>query len=236
MKLTRLAPLTGSFRLRSWLGEARRGARGERLRAHLAEVTGARAVSLHASGREALRVALSTLPRRAGTDSEVLLPAYTCFSVAAAAVAAGFRVRLVDVDADGRIDRRSFAQRPLDRVSAVVVTNLFGLPEPVADLRMRCAAEGVPLIDDAAQSFGARDSDGMVGSRCELGLLSFARGKPLAGLGGGAIVWMQEAPPPCLAEESAGAFVLARVDTMNPLDKQALQAASVLGQRFALQP
>lgn len=208
MRLSQLPPLTGSFQFRHWLREARRGSRAERLRATLAEFTGAREISLHASGREALRAALSALPRRAGSESEVLLPAYTCFSVAASAVAAGLRVRLVDVDADGRIDRQSFADQPLDRVSALVVTNLFGLPEPVAHLRSRCATVGIPLIDDAAQSFGAADPDGFVGSRGALGLLSFSRGKPLAGLGGGAIAWMHESPPGRVIEADTGSGVV----------------------------
>ena len=55
-------------------------------------------VQLHASGRAALRALLAALASRSGRR-EVVIPAYCCLSVPAAAVAAGLRVRLVDVDA-----------------------------------------------------------------------------------------------------------------------------------------
>jgi dTDP-4-amino-4,6-dideoxygalactose transaminase len=81
------------------------------------------------------------------------------------------------------------ASLPLERAAALVVGNLFGVPEPVRALRERCARAGVALIDDAAQSLGARTEEGPVGARGDLGILSFGRGKPLGALGGGAIVW-----------------------------------------------
>lgn len=157
---------------------------------------GSEAISLHASGREALRVALVHLAARSGRH-EVAVPAYTCFSVPAAAVAAGLEVRLVDVTPGGRIDPASAAKLPLARVAALVVGNLFGLPEPLEPLREALRGSGTALVDDAAQSLGAASPEGPVGGRGELGVLSFARGKPLAALGGGALAW-SEAPDPAL--------------------------------------
>ncbi len=208
MEWTRLPPLDGSFRVGAWLAEMRRGRREERLIEFLLHATAANVVSLHASGREALRTMLAFVPRRSGAESEILLPAYTCFSVAAATVAAGLRVRLVDVDRDGQIARQSFAEQRLDNVVGVLVSNLFGLPEPIADLREKLEPLRIPVIDDAAQSFGAKDSEGAVGARGDLGLLSFARGKPLAGLGGGAVAW-KTVPPvrqPATVPVASGTF------------------------------
>ena len=144
-------------------------------------------VALYASGREAMRVAVAWLADRSGR-SEIAVPAYTCFSVPASVVAAGLRVRLVDVTLEGRIDPASVAALPLERIAALVVTNLFGVPELVASLRTQLATAGVALIDDAAQALGARAPDGPVGARGDLGVLSFGRGKPLGALGGGAVV------------------------------------------------
>ncbi len=84
----------------------------ERLRCDLR----AKEVSLHRSGREALRVALVHLAKRTGR-SEVVIPAYTCFSVAAASVAAGLQVRVVDVDLRGRIDAEALRSLPLERAA-----------------------------------------------------------------------------------------------------------------------
>ncbi len=117
-----------------------------------------------------------------------MLPAYTCFSVPAAAVAAGLRVRLVDVTAEGRIDAEALAKLPLERAAAVVACNLFGFAEPLAPIARATREAGARLVDDAAQAFGAEASDGKAGGRGDLGILSFGRGKPLSALGGGALV------------------------------------------------
>lgn len=149
---------------------------------------GAGEAQLFASGREALRALLAATAEAHGRD-EVVIPAYTCFSVPAAAVAAGLRVRLVDVDERGAIDADAFARLPLERVAAVIVCNLLGVPERTAEILYRAEDAGALVVDDAAQCLGARTEEGPVGARGHVGLLSFARGKPLSALGGGALWW-----------------------------------------------
>ena len=144
-------------------------------------------VALLASGREALRVAFEELARRSGRR-EVLVPAYTCYSVPAAAAAAGLRVRLVDVDSGGQLDPEALGRLPLERAAALVVCNLFGIAEPLGAVRELTAEAGIAIIDDAAQALGASGPDGPAGGRGDAGVLSFARGKPLSALGGGALV------------------------------------------------
>lgn len=170
---------SAAFRNPDPLGSARTG---------LLELLGPIHLTLHASGREALRVAFAHLAALSARD-EVWVSGYTCFSIPAAAVAAGLRVRLVDIGLDGRIDPNALAQMPLERAAALVVSNLFGVPEPVAALREISKSRGVALVDDAAQSLGARSAEGLVGSRGDVGILSFGRGKPLSALGGGALAW-----------------------------------------------
>jgi dTDP-4-amino-4,6-dideoxygalactose transaminase len=164
----------------------------ERVCGDLGARLGSDRVDLFASGRESLRVALRILSEQSRRE-EVIVPAYTCYSVASAVVAAGLRVRLVDVDARGRIDPERLAELPLERAAAVVVCNLFGLAEPIAETRTLAEAHGVAVVDDAAQALGARDSGGPIGGRGDVGVLSFSRGKPLAALGGGALAWKR--PP-----------------------------------------
>ncbi|MEZ4330507.1 MAG: aminotransferase class V-fold PLP-dependent enzyme [Myxococcota bacterium] len=147
-----------------------------------------RALSFHASGREAMRVALVRLAEARGRD-EIAIPAYGCFSMPASVVAAGLRVRLVDVDARGQLAAGAIEKLPLERIAAIVVGNLFGLAEPIDALARRARAAGVAVVDDAAQALGSRDAEAPVGSRGDVGILSFGRGKPLSALGGGAAVW-----------------------------------------------
>jgi dTDP-4-amino-4,6-dideoxygalactose transaminase len=187
-RFARLPPAGGAIH---W-GEAWAALRipdpARRLEAGLRDLLRVEAVTLHASGREALRVALAHLAQRSGR-SEVVVPAYTCFSVPASAVAAGLRVRLVDVTAEGRIDPDALAELPLERSAALVVCNLLGVAEATEPLQSLLRAAGVGLVDDAAQSLGSRAPEGPVGGRGDVGVLSFGRGKPLSGLGGGALAW-----------------------------------------------
>jgi perosamine synthetase len=154
----------------------------------LEQSLGGRRLALYGSAREGL-VALLSMLRETGGRTEVVLPAYCCYSVAASAVAAGLRVRLVDVDARGRISLDHLASLPLEAACAVLVGNLFGLTEPIEPIVRLAGAAGCAVIDDAAQSFGAYDDSGVAGARGDYGLLSFGRGKPLSALGGGAVAW-----------------------------------------------
>jgi dTDP-4-amino-4,6-dideoxygalactose transaminase len=193
--LGRTAPGGSPIPLRA-LGRVFAGGDAEReLCEGLAERLGVPRVTLHASGREAMRVAFRALAERSGRR-EVALPAYVCFSVPAAAVAAGLSVRLVDVDESGRLDAASLARLPLDQIAAVVVANLFGVAEPIREVQAIARSAGVAVIDDAAQALGARSAEGPAGSRGEIGVLSFGRGKPLSALGGGALAWTSGSPDP----------------------------------------
>ena len=157
------------------------------LRQTLSEELDGAEICLLASGREALRQSFLQL-RNATGRNEVIVAAYTCYSVPAAAIAAGLRVRLIDCDSRGRLDSALLCDAWLEDAAALVVSNLFGIPEEVGRLRNRCAKAGCALIDDAAQSFGAWNHEGKVGARGDYGILSFGRGKPLGAMGGGALV------------------------------------------------
>ncbi|MBW2716086.1 MAG: DegT/DnrJ/EryC1/StrS aminotransferase family protein, partial [Deltaproteobacteria bacterium] len=147
--LTRLPPGGRSITLSQCHAVLRNRDQQPGLLAGLGASLGTSVLSLHASGREALRVAFSHLAAQRGRD-EIWVPGYTCFSIPAAAVAAGLRVRLVEIQLDGCIDRDALARMPLERAAALVVSNLFGVPEPVSGLREILAARGVALVDDAA--------------------------------------------------------------------------------------
>ena len=67
-----------------------------RLASDIATAFGVEQVFPTSSGRAALTMALRALRRRSDR-SVVILPAYTCFTVAAAAVRAGLRVKLCDI-------------------------------------------------------------------------------------------------------------------------------------------
>jgi perosamine synthetase len=192
--LIRIPPGGGPVSTAQLRAVVRQADAGRALQDGLRAKLGATQLTLHASGREALRVAFVHLAAEC-RRTEILIPAYTCFSIPAAAVAAGLQVRLVDVGLDGCIDSEALARTPLDGVAALVIGNLFGIPERVSPLRPILSAHGVAIVDDAAQSLGARSPEGPVGGRGDVGVLSFGRGKPLSALGGGALAWSDSTGP-----------------------------------------
>jgi dTDP-4-amino-4,6-dideoxygalactose transaminase len=123
--------------------------------------------------------------RRPGRD-EVVVPAYTCWSVPAAVVRAGMRVRLVDVDPRTLVSGPEELRRvPLDRAAAVVAPHAFAPCAAVWDALAETARRDAEVwrIEDAAQAWPASLS-----ATTDVSILSFARGKHLPLGGGGAVL------------------------------------------------
>jgi dTDP-4-amino-4,6-dideoxygalactose transaminase len=101
------------------------------------------------SGTDALRLALVALGVAPG--DEVLVPAFTAVPTAAAVCAAGGVPVFVDVEpATATIDGASARAAVTERTRAVIPVHLYGRPAPLPDL-------GFPVLEDAAQAFGAVD-------------------------------------------------------------------------------
>ena len=137
------------------------------------------------SGRAALAVILRALHRLRPNRQTVALPAYTCFSVPAAVVRAGLRLKLVEMDLDTLdLDRHRLHESLGNDVLCVVTSSLFGLVNDVPGLRNIARGNDVFVVDDAAQSFGAVRYGRASGTLGDVGFYSLGRGKPLAGEGG----------------------------------------------------
>ena len=138
------------------------------------------------SGTSALVLAMRIT---AGKDGVVGLPSYACVDLAAAALAAGVRVRLYDVDPATLSPDLDSVRRMMSRgVSAIVVPHLFGYPADVPAVRELAEPEGVPVIEDAAQGAGGSLHHTRLAALGELAVVSFGRGKGLCAGGGGALL------------------------------------------------
>lgn len=178
--------------LAGWLTEAalgKGGAAREALARELSERYGLPHVFLVSSARAGLTVLLRALAERTPGRSEVAIPGYTCYSVAASAVRAGLRVRPLDVDASTLdIAPAALAAADLRRSLALVGTSLYGLPSALPAFEAAARAGGAALVDDAAQCLEGRIGGRWVGTFGDAGLLSFDKGKNLTSMQGGAIV------------------------------------------------
>jgi perosamine synthetase len=147
------------------------------------------------TGRAGLTVLLQALARLAPPErNEVLLPAYTCFSVPASVVKAGLRPRLVDID-PATLDLSAAALEQVDgrRALAIVATNLYGLPNDLPTLAAAATGMGAFLIDDAAQAMGASVGDRPSGTWGDAGLYSLDKGKNISAIDGGLLVTSSDA-------------------------------------------
>ena len=139
-----------------------------------------------ASGTDALGLALRALG--AGPGDEVLVPAFTFAAPAEAAALTGARPVFVDIDPDTfLIDPESCRAAVTDRTRAVVVVHLFGRPADVAAVREAIGPE-VAIVEDCAQSFGAKAAGRATGTLGQAASFSFFPSKNLGACGDGGAV------------------------------------------------
>jgi dTDP-4-amino-4,6-dideoxygalactose transaminase len=132
-----------------------------------------------ANGTDALVLALDALG--VGPGDEVICPAFTFYATAEAIVRRGATPVFCDIDPQTlNLDPDDAAARATKRTRAVVPVHLFGRPAPLAEL----AQLGVPIVEDAAQAFGAAG----VAQTGIASTFSFFPTKNLFGLGDGGLV------------------------------------------------
>ncbi len=168
----------------------------KQLEAKIATFIGSRFAVACASGSDALLLALMAL----GVDSgdEIITPPFTF--VATAGSIARLKAKPVFVD----IDRETYNLDPTlleaaitSRTRAIMPVHLFGLPAEMEKISEIARAHRLPVIEDAAQSIGARYHDQYVGSIGACGCFSFFPSKNLGGAGDGGMITTSD---PDLAE------------------------------------
>jgi hypothetical protein len=139
------------------------------------------------SGTSALILALRAILPKGGT---VAYPAYACVDLTSAALGAGVKVRLYDLDPVNLSPDLDSVRDVLGRgVDAIVVAHLFGYPADVSAVQSIAMEYGIPVIEDAAQGAGGELNGKVLGSLADISILSFGRGKGMtAGSGGAALV------------------------------------------------
>ena len=132
-----------------------------------------------ANGTDALLLALEAMG--VGRGDEVICPSFTFYATAEAIARVGATPVFADIDpATSNLDAADVAARITERTKAIVPVHLFGRPAPLAEL----AALGVPLLEDAAQAFGAEG----IATTGVCSTFSFFPTKNLFALGDGGLV------------------------------------------------
>lgn len=153
------------------------------------EYFGVKHVFLVSSGKAGLTLILRALSSLHPDRNQVLIPAYTCFSVPSAIIKAGLKVAPCDIDPatldfDYELLERSLNNKTL----CVVATHLFGIPSDMDKIRNICKDRGIPVVEDAAQAMGGKYNGNLLGTIGDAGFFSLGRGKNITCGSGGIII------------------------------------------------
>lgn len=140
------------------------------------------------SGKAALTLILLAL-KTLSSRKQVVIPAYTCFSVPSAVVKAGLEITLCDTDPDSLDFDYDLLEKTITSQTLCVVSNhLFGIPSDVERVNRICRGKGIFVVEDAAQAMGGKQNGKMLGTIGDVGFFSLSRGKNVTCGSGGIIV------------------------------------------------
>jgi UDP-2-acetamido-2-deoxy-ribo-hexuluronate aminotransferase len=162
----------------------------ERLEAY----TGAKYCVTVSSGTEALLISLMALG--IGLGDEVITTPFTFVATAEVIVLLGAKPIFIDIEPDTcNIDVSKLEVAITSKTKAIMPVSLYGQPADMDEINAIAAKYGnIPVIEDAAQSFGATYKGRKSCNLSTIGCTSFFPSKPLGCYGdGGAIFTNDEA-------------------------------------------
>lgn len=139
------------------------------------------------SGLDALILAVRALG--IGEGDEVIVQGNTYIASVMGITINGAKPVMVEPDEYYQIDAEKIEDKITSRTRAVMVVHLYGHVAQMDRIIALCKKYGLKLIEDCAQSHGARFGEKMTGTFGDVGCFSFYPSKNLGGFGeGGAVV------------------------------------------------
>jgi UDP-2-acetamido-2-deoxy-ribo-hexuluronate aminotransferase len=162
------------------------------LEGKLAAFTGAAHCITVASGTEALLISLMALELKPG--DEVVTTPFTFAATAEMIVLLGAKPVFVDIEPDTcNIDAALLEAKITPRTRAIMPVSLYGQTADMDAINAIAERHGLPVIEDAAQSFGATYKGRKSGNLSTLGCTSFFPSKPLGCYGDGGAIFTNDA-------------------------------------------
>jgi len=154
------------------------------LEAALAAFTGSRHCITVSSGTDALLIAMMALGIAPG--DEVITTPFSFIATAESIALLGARPVFVDIEPRTyNLDPARLESVLSPRTRAIMPVSLYGQCADFAAINRIAAAHGLPVIEDAAQSFGARYRGRRSCALSDIGCTSFFPSKPLGCYGDG---------------------------------------------------
>ena len=153
--------------------------------------TGAKHCITVASGTEALLISLMALGIRPG--DEVITTPFTFVATAEVIVLLGAKPVFVDIQPDTcNIDPALIEAAITPRTRAIMPVSLYGQPADMDEINAIAAKHGLPVIEDACQSFGATYKGKKSCNLSTIGCTSFFPSKPLGCYGDGGAIFTSD--------------------------------------------
>ena len=146
---------------------------------------------LTTGGTTALQIALEAL--NVGYGDEVIVPALTWVATATAVLNVNAKPVLVDVEEDTMcISSEEIESAITKRTKAIIPVHLYGSVCDMDKIMNIARKNNLYVIEDCAQSHGAKYKDKRVGTIGHMGCFSMQHGKTLTAGGGGAVITNSE--------------------------------------------
>lgn len=147
---------------------------------------------LLSSGKAAMTILLQALHDLYPARNEVVIPAFTCYSVPASIKKAGLKIVLCDTAPHSfDFDKKKLTlllEERADSILCLMPTHFYGIAVELPEHNCENGSH-IPIIEDAAQSMGEKDNaQCFLGTRADAGFFSLGRGKALSCVEGGIIL------------------------------------------------
>lgn len=150
----------------------------------LAEFVGVKHAIAVSSGTDALLIAMMALDIKPG--DEVITTPFTFFATGEMILQLHAKPVFVDIDPRTyNIDVNQIEAAITDKTKAIMPVGLYGQTADMKSLNIIAKKHNIPVIEDAAQSFGATHHDETSCNLSTIGCTSFFPSKPLACYGDG---------------------------------------------------
>jgi len=162
--------------VRSGVLTSTKGTFVKRLEARLAEMMGVAHAYACTSGTAALHTAIAAIDPEPG--DEIVTTSVTDMGALTPILYQGAIPVFADIDpATYNVTAESIEPVLSERTKAIIVTHLFGNPCQMGPIMELARAKQIPVIEDCAQAYLARNDDRLVGTLGDIGCFSLQQGK-----------------------------------------------------------
>ena len=161
------------------------------LEERLTDYVGAKHCITCANGTDALQIALMSLG--VGPGDEVITPAFSYIATAEATALLGAKPIYVDVEETScNVAVALIEEKITTKTKAIIPVSLYGQPADFDELNKLADVYDLPVIEDAAQSFGAIYKGKKSCNLSTIGCTSFFPTKPLGCYGDGGAIFTSD--------------------------------------------